>query len=151
MSKKSKVSDITTGGPLGPNPEHIFLTVLYKIHFDPDILISRVAAAVPVEYWENVGPETAVARIEYARTVADQLVYEMAENEIENSIHDARMHSDTELDDEYISVLAEAAMSGVIWDRLPRTREWSEGMTDEEVDDRIVEMLREKVSEMLGH
>ena len=151
MSKKSNVHDITTGGPLGPDPEHIWLTVLYRVHLDPDTIIDRVAVAVPAEHWENLGPDTAALRVDYARGVADQLVYELAEDEIDNSIFDARTHSSGELDDEYLDDLTEAAICAAITDRMPRAKVWAEDMTDEEVDGRMVEMLLGKVSEMLGH
>jgi len=141
---KPKVHSITTGKPLKPVEDRVWLIVLYKARLDQDELVAKAISLVPPSRWDWL---SGTDRSELTRSVVSSMLNDIAETEIHKALIDL---SDSQIQDErYVEVVTDDAVAGVVFEIMPRAQRWSDGMSEEEIGDRIAAMLSEAVAEML--
>jgi hypothetical protein len=145
MSKKSNVRDITTGEPLKPVPDHIWLIVLFQAHPEQADILANATTFVPDEYWNGWGLEAMDARVKHTYDTAQRLLEDLAKERIAISLDGCPHEGDDESRKQWKAQAASDAIDEEVFEMMPGAQSWAEGMTGEEVGVLISAMLYAKM------
>lgn len=143
-SKSSNVHDITTGKPLKPVKDAVWLITLYKARLDQDDIIAKAISLVPQARW---GTMSGAEKTAFMLSVVNYLLADLAQKEISDYFLDV---SESDMQDAaYVEVLTESAIGEAINEIMPRAEKWADGMSEDEIGDKIAVMLSEFAAETL--